>query len=115
MTRYIKDEDIPVRKVETSVSKQQRERQEQQFIKVPLTWVHQLSKATRRVTWPVALHLLHLSWKRKSASIILSNMGLAELKVTRQEKCTALKELETLELIKIERVRRKSPRITLLE
>lgn len=106
-------DDIRMGEDSTAV-KQRRERLEQQFIKVPMTWADQLAKTRWLATWPVALQLLRLSWKKNSATVDLPNSGLKEWGITRRQKAEALQELVTKKLVTVERTGRRSPRITLL-
>jgi len=99
--------------VETAVVKQRREKLEQQFIKVPVGWVNKLAETKRRATWPVALCLLRLSWKKNSKTVSLPNSALKEFGVSRKMKADALKELEAKKLVTVEVSERKSPRVTL--
>jgi hypothetical protein len=100
--------------VETAVVKQRREKLEQQFIKVPVNWLNTLGMTKRSATWPVALYLLRLSWKKNSNTVSLPNSMLKELGVSRHEKWRALNELEHKKLVTVESAKGQSPRITLL-
>jgi hypothetical protein len=100
----------PTRSVLAS-SEQYRGRQ---FVMVPLAWKERLSEAAYIGTYRVALHLLYRNWKQDRRSGPLSNMALAREGVSRWGKWRALRELELLELIKIERRPRKSPVITVI-
>ena len=111
----VQAEHTPTTKVETPASARRQARRQREFIMVPLPWADRLSKSTRRATVFVALHLLRLDWKSKGAPVALSNLGLAEWGVSRREKWRALAELEALELIVVERLNSKSPRVTLLK
>jgi hypothetical protein len=86
----------------------------QQFVKFPRAWVDRLQRASYTSTYRVALHLLFHHWKSDGCPIRLSNVALAEAGVSRDQKWRALRELECLGLIRIERRRRRSPMITLL-
>jgi hypothetical protein len=86
----------------------------QQFVKFPRAWVDRLRTARYTSTYRVALHLLFRHWKSDGRPIQLSNVALAEAGVSRDQKWRALRELECLGLIRIERRRRRSPVITLL-
>ena len=68
-----------IRKGDDSAAvKQRREKLELQFVKVPVPWLNTLAKTERLATWPVALQLLRLSWKKNSNTVSLSNSGLKE-------------------------------------
>jgi hypothetical protein len=105
-------EDIPETRVETPATRRRQERRRQAFVMVPLAWLDQLSKSSRRATVFVALHLLCLDWKSKGAPVTLSNLAVAEWGISRREKWRALQELEALGLIAVERRRRQSPCVT---
>ena len=89
-------------------------RRHQQFVKFPLVWVDRLRTVRYTSTYRVALHLLFRHWKSGSRPIQLSNVALVEAGVSRDQKWRALRELEFLGLISIERRRRRSPLINLL-
>jgi hypothetical protein len=82
------------------------------FVKVPWTWVERLVKARYTATYRVALHVLYRHWKGSGKPFTLSNGMVAMEGVERRAKWRALRELEQLGLITIERRKRKSPRIT---
>jgi hypothetical protein len=93
------------------VPRKLRKRREH-FVQFPWFWVERLAKARYTVTYRVALHVLYRHWKGDSKSFTLSNGMVAMEGVARGTKWRALRELEQLKLIVIERRRRKSPRIT---
>jgi hypothetical protein len=88
------------------------QRQRQHFVKVPWKWVEQLAKAHYTATYRVALHVLYRHWKGGGLPFALSNTAVAGEGVPRRCKWKALRELEQLGLITVERRRRHSPRIT---
>ena len=90
------------------------QKRRQQFVKVPWTWIERLSEARHISTYRVALHVLHLNWKRSGRSFVLPNGMLRKEGVNRWGKWDALQELEQLGLIHIERRPRKSPVITVI-
>jgi hypothetical protein len=90
-----------------------RKRREQ-FVQVPWTWIERLAKTQSANTYRVALHLLYLHWKSNGDPIKLANGMLAMGGVTRFSKWRALRELEQLGLIRMERRPRKSPTITVV-
>jgi hypothetical protein len=89
-----------------------RERR-QQFVKVRWAWIERLCKARRASTLKVALFILHLDWKHHGRPFALGNHAMAEDGISRYQKRDALRELEQLGLISIQRRRRKSPLITI--
>jgi hypothetical protein len=92
----------------------QRRRYREQFVRVPVEWMHRLNSARLIATWKVALHLLDQSFKEHRHTVRLANGVMVMKGVTRWQKWRALKELETFGLINIENRPRKTPEITLL-
>jgi hypothetical protein len=90
------------------------QRRREQFVIVPWFWIERLSEARHISTYRVALHILHLNWKRRGQSFVLPNGMLKMEGVSRWGKWDALQELEQLKLIRIERRPRKSPVITVI-
>jgi hypothetical protein len=91
-----------------------RLRRQDQFVMVPLEWMHRLVGA-RSATYSLALHLLHRAFKERSKTIKLANRLLTSGGISRGQKWRALAQLETLGLVSVEhRGARKSPIITLL-
>jgi hypothetical protein len=84
------------------------------FTIVPGIWKEQLTEARHIATYRVALHILTRDWEGGGKPFTLSNGALALEGVGRGTKWRALKELERLALITVERRKRKSPRITAL-
>jgi len=82
------------------------------FVKVPLAWADRLKRPSQIGTYPVAIHLLYQHWRNGGKPVVLSNVALEGVK--RWQKWRALRELEDLGLVKIERRRCKSPRVTVL-
>ena len=87
-------------------------RQRGHFVRVPWTWIARLAKARYTATYRVALHILYRHWKNRGEPFTLSNGMVAMEGVSRWQKWRALRELEQLGLITIERRKRKTPRIT---
>ncbi len=83
-------------KVETPASERRREQRKAGFVMVPLVWVDALAKPKSRATWTVAHYILHRAWRYKGAPVVLSNVVLADLEISRVEKLRALAELEAL-------------------
>lgn len=81
----------------------------------PLEWSHRLSRPKHAYTRAVADCLLYLEWRGKGKPLRLSNVALQEWGVSSRDKSRALKELEVLGLIEVERRKGKSPRITLFK
>jgi hypothetical protein len=89
-------------------------KRKQQFVKVPGTWVEKLADAKHIATYRVALHLLYEHWRSRGQAVALPNGMLAKGGVARGTKWRALRELEQLGLVQVERRPRKSPLVTLL-
>ena len=91
-----------------------RKNKKDAFVKVPLWWIEQVTRATKSPQVFAAIWLLHLSWQAKSTTFTLPNARLAAQGVDRQAKRRALATLEKAGLITVERRGRKPPRITLV-
>jgi hypothetical protein len=89
-------------------------KQRQHFVKVPWVWVERLAKARHIATYRVALHVLYRHWKGDGLPFTLSNTAVADQGVTQWRKWDALRELEQLGLVTVERRRRRSPCITVI-
>ncbi len=98
--------------VERRVVPAKIQRRRQQFVRVPWTWIERLSGARHISTYRVAMYVLHLHWKRGGQPFPLANGMLAEDGVSRYRKRDALRELEQLGLITVDRRQRKSPLVT---
>jgi hypothetical protein len=83
-----------------------------QFVRVPWWWHERLCRARHISTYPLAVHLLYEHWRNGGRAVGLSNSAAEG--VTRRMKWPALRELEQLGLITIERRPRKSPLVTVL-
>jgi hypothetical protein len=91
-----------------------KRRRRQKFIMVPWSWFERLKPSRRGSTYRLAMLLQHLHWRNGRQPIKLSNVALAEVGIDRRSKWNAIRELEQLGLIRVERQRRKSPVITLV-
>jgi hypothetical protein len=83
------------------------------FVKVPLWWFEQVTRATRSPQAFVAIWLLHLAWKAGSATFPLPNGKLTEHGAERRTKRRALANLEAAGLITVDRRHGKTPIVTL--
>jgi hypothetical protein len=83
-----------------------------QFVMVPMDWLDQLAGTSRANTYVVALHLLHLNWKNDGQPFLLPNGKLEAAGVSRFAKWRALKDLEQVGLIAVEKRPKRSPKIT---
>lgn len=84
------------------------------FVRVPWAWIDRLKVVNRGSTYRVALLLNYEYWRNGGRPIRLSNAMLVDEGVTRRSKDRALRELEQLKLVKVERRPRKSPLVTLM-
>jgi hypothetical protein len=84
------------------------------FVKVPLWWIAQATKATNTGRALVCIELLYAAWKAKRPTFPLPNGRLAKLGVSPDTKGRALHDLERAGLITVERPPRRTPMITLM-
>ena len=84
------------------------------FVKVPLWWIAEATKATNTRKALVCIELLHAAWKAKRMTFPLPNGRLEKLGVSREAKRRALYELERAGLITVDRPTRKTPIVTLV-
>jgi hypothetical protein len=83
------------------------------FVRVPLWWLEQVTRATRTPQAFVAVWLLHLAWKAGSMTFPLPNNKLAARGAERRMKRRALANLEAAGLITVDRRHGKTPIVTL--
>lgn len=99
----------------TSKAAERSQKSRETYTVVPDEFLQQVATRTKlRASLLVALHMLKLDWKNKGEAFQLTNIGLEKLGISRQEKWKALGELEAQNLIRVEHICRKSPRVTLL-
>jgi hypothetical protein len=91
-----------------------KKRWRRRFIKFPWAWMDRLKAANRGVTYRLALLLAYEHWRTGGRTIVLSNMAVEREGISRRSKWNALREMECMGLITVERRPRKSPRINLL-
>jgi hypothetical protein len=84
------------------------------FVKVPLWWIVAAAKATRSPATLVMIELLRASWKARSLTFPLPNSRLQRIGVNRETKRRVLRALEGVGLIRVNRLARKTPIVTLL-
>ena len=84
------------------------------FVKVPLWWIEQATRATKSPQAFVCVWLLHLAWKAGSTTFPLPNGRLTKQGADRRAKRRALANLEAAGLITVEREDGKTPVVTLL-
>jgi hypothetical protein len=92
-----------------------RKRQKEQFVMLPIAWKDRLRMARHVGTVNLAIHLQYLAWKTGGRSIQVTNTVAEEAGVTRRSKWRALTELSQLGLVVVERHKRRSPDVTVLE
>jgi hypothetical protein len=91
-----------------------RKRKVEPFVKVPLWWIAQATKATNTGRALVCIELLYAAWKAKRPTFPLPSRRLLGLGISRDTKRRALHDLERAGLITVERPPRKTPIITLV-
>jgi DNA-binding transcriptional ArsR family regulator len=101
-----------LRELEAAAPK--RRKKAEPFVKVPLWWIAQATKATNTGRALVCIELLYAAWKTKRATFPLPNGRLTKLGVSPDTKSRALYDLERAGLITVERPKRKTPIITLV-
>ena len=108
--RHRLDAEIGEKLVDSSVRRKRRGH----FVRVPMAWVEKLVEARHIATYRLALHVLYRHWKGGGQPFTLSNGMVAVEGVSRWQKWRALKELERLGLVTVERRDRKSPRVEVI-
>lgn len=88
-------------------------KRQHQFVKLPLALVDKVARHSRDKTFAVLCHLLHLEWKQGGGPVKVSNGLLDKLGVGRGAKSRALRKLERLGIVCVERQDRKSPIVTI--
>jgi hypothetical protein len=91
-----------------------RKKKAEPFVKVPLWWIAQATKATNTGKALVCVELLYAAWKAERPTFPLPNGRLTKLGVSRYAKRRALTDLERAGLITVERPQRKTPIVTLV-
>jgi hypothetical protein len=88
-------------------------KRQRQFVQLPLALVDKVACHSRDKTFAVLCYLLHENWKQGGGPIKVPNGFLNKLGVGRGAKSRALKKLERLGIISVERRDRKSPIVTI--
>jgi hypothetical protein len=101
------------RRARTACSTSSRKWQ-RRFIKVPWVWADKLRTVNRVQSYRLALLLLYEHWRTDGRDIVLSNMALKAWGISPRSKSNALRELERLGFIRVERRHRHAPRVTIL-
>jgi hypothetical protein len=74
------------------------------FVMVPWGWVERLQSSRSAETYRLAIYLLHEQWRSSGEQIKLSNVAVLEgADITRFAKWRALRELEEMGLVKVDR------------
>jgi hypothetical protein len=100
---------------ERAVVPKRIKKRHRQFVQVPLTLIDKVTRNSRDKTFAVLCHLLHEVWKQGGGPIKVPNGFLNKLGVGRGAKSRALKKLELLGIISVERRDRKSPTVTIID
>jgi hypothetical protein len=85
-----------------------------QFIKFPWAWMDLLRATTSGSAYRLALILVYEHWRTGGRPIMLSNIAAEKEGLSRHSKWRALRELEKLGLVVLEKRPRKSPTIRLM-
>ena len=89
-------------------------RRQREFVMVSRAQAERLGRARHFAAERVFLHLLFLTWRAPGKPVRLANTELKRMGVGRYVKRHVLRELETLDLILVERRPKKSPTVTVL-
>jgi hypothetical protein len=92
----------------------QPKRQRQQFVMVPWSWIKRLKDARLPASHMIGYLILYQHWKTGGQPVSVTTVALRPLGVTRWAKWRALKELERLGLIRVQRNPRRAPLATIL-
>jgi hypothetical protein len=96
----------------------ERRKAAEPFVKVPLWFAAEASKATRSLGTLVWIWLLYCAWKNGThngkLTARLANSKLSEWGVSRKVKYRVLRDLERVGLITVERPPRKVPTVTVV-
>src|SRR5262245_7681248 len=91
-----------------------KRKQTERFVKVPLWWIEMAAKAAHSPATIVLIELLYAHWKAKSSTFPLPNGRLKALGVSRKIKARVLRDLESGQVILVERPSHKAPIVTLV-
>jgi hypothetical protein len=100
-----------------AAAKQKRaspKRHRQQFVKVTWAWIEHLKGARLPATHMVGYLILYQHWKTGGQPVPVSTVALRALGVSRWAKWRALKELEQLGMVRVQKHPRRAPRATVL-
>jgi len=82
-----------------------------QYVQFPWAWIERLQTAKRVSTYRLAFLLVYEHWRTGGRPIELSNIASKLEGLSRWSKWRALADLQELGLVRVERRRRKSPRV----
>jgi hypothetical protein len=100
---------LPPDVVLTTVTPRRLIKRQDRFVRLPLAVVDVMAKDCRDKAWPLLCYLMYESWRTGHYPVKLANEFLARIGIDRDAKLRALRKLERLGLISIERRGRKSP------
>jgi hypothetical protein len=95
-------------------AKPAKKKWQRQFIKFPWAWMDRLVATRRTTTYRLVLILVYEHWRTGGRPIMLSNIAAAKEGLSRHSKWRALRELENLGLVVLEKRPKKSPTIRLM-
>ena len=111
---WIRDEDIPCVEIETEALKSARQRRRARFLylKCSLERFHIVAKLPGKAlaVWALIQHRMHLT---NLEAVTLPSALLVEAGVDRNAKARALKDLERIGLIRVDRRQGRGPRVAL--
>jgi hypothetical protein len=84
------------------------------FVMVPMDWAVRAIRVTKSPQTMVWIELLHLAWRTKSDTVVLSNERLKRYGISRQAKYRALHAMEAEGLITVEWRNFHAPRVTII-
>ena len=93
--------------------KPKRKKWQRHYVRFPWEWAERMKSVRRGSSYRLALLLVYEHWRTGGRPIVLTNVALEREGLTRKSKWRALRELEQLGLVEVERRSRKSPRVTL--
>ena len=99
---------------EVLVTAEKAKRRRQQFTQFPHSWVEGLRNARRTGSYRLALFLLHRHWKEGGKPVRVSNLAVEWVGLSPQEKMRALRELESLGLVRVDRQPNRAPTVTVI-
>jgi hypothetical protein len=102
---------IYIQTLDTGIGPRPKRRRRREFIMITRAQIKLLHTASRAAAIKIFIELLYLSFRARGAPVRLSNIALLQMGINRRTKYYALRELEVLGLVQIQRYPRKSPEI----